>query len=68
MSNSPKKYKSDAAKNTGREIWRKKPGDHYSPSISVSADNEIIIKVAGKAFQAPVNVWFELMRRSKDKR
>lgn len=52
---------------TDREIWRKVPGDYYSPSISVSADNEIIIIVAGKAYQAPVGVWFEVMRRYKEK-
>ena len=53
--------------NTDREIWRKVPGDYYSPYISVSADNEIIICVGGKCYQAPVGVWFELMRRYKKK-
>ena len=59
--------KSQTCENTDREIWRKVPGDFYSPSISVSADNEIIITVAGKAYQAPVGLWFELMRRNREK-
>jgi len=57
----------NTGENTDREIWRKEPGDFYSPYISVSADNEIIICVGGKAYQAPVGVWFELMRRNKEK-
>jgi len=53
----------NAVKNTDREIWRLKPDDYYSPSIHVTENNDIGIKVGGYVLVAPVKEWFKAGER-----
>lgn len=54
-----------ACKNTDKEIWREKPGDHYSPSIHVTADGAIGISVDGMVIVRSVKEWHRLARTNK---
>ena len=47
------------ALNTGKEIWRKTPGDYYSPSIHVTEFGDIGINVGGYVLIAPIEKWHE---------
>ena len=47
-----------AAKNTDKEIWRKIPGDVYSPSIHVTERGDIGIQVGGRVIVLPIEAWF----------
>jgi len=47
-----------AAKNTDKELWRRLPGDVYSPSIHVTVKGDIGIQVGGKVIVLPVEAWF----------
>lgn len=49
--------------NTDKEIWRKTPGDYYSPSIHVTKEGSIGINIAGLVFVMPADRWHELARR-----
>ena len=40
--------------NTDREIWRRVPGDYYSPSLHVTQEGAIGINVGGHVVVAPV--------------
>ena len=51
-----------AGVNTDREIWRKMPGDYYSPSIFVTEFDDIGINVGGRVFVATVYKWHEAGR------
>jgi len=51
---------SNAIKNTDRELWRKIDGDYYSPSIHVTAGDDIGINVGGTVFVMPVEKWHGL--------
>lgn len=55
--------KRSGAKNTDREIWRKVPGDYYSPSIHVTEGGGIGIDVGGFVIVKPVKWWHELAKR-----
>lgn len=46
-----------ACQNTDREIWRKRPGDFYSPSIHVTENGNIGINFGGSVIVAPVERW-----------
>lgn len=46
------------AKNTDKEIWRRVPGDVYTPSIHVTSRGDIGIQVGGKVIILPVEAWF----------
>ena len=46
------------AKNADVEIWRKVPGDYYSPSIHITEHDDIGINVGGTVIVAPVEWWF----------
>lgn len=48
-------------KNTDKRIWKKIPGDAFSPSIHVTEQNTISIDIAGHVISAPVEVWHESM-------
>lgn len=48
----------DAVENTDREIWRRTPGDYYSPSIHVTAEGGIGINVGGQVIVMDVEGWF----------
>ena len=48
--------------NTDRELWRKIPGDYYSPSIHVTEDGSIGINVAGLVFVRTIEQWHHLAR------
>ena len=48
-----------AKKNTDRELWRKVPGDYYSPSIHATEGGGIGINVGGHVIVAPVEKWHE---------
>ncbi len=50
--------------NIDREIWRRVPGDYYSPSIHVTADGEIGINVGGLVYVRSVEEWHKVMRES----
>ena|SRR2546425_196195 len=50
---------SDTGKNTDREIWRKQPGDYYSPSIHVTESGGIGMDVGGHVIVAPIERWHE---------
>ena len=43
--------------NTYKEIWRKIPGDYYSPSIHITEFGGIGINVGGHVLVAPVEKW-----------
>lgn len=47
------------AQNTDKEIWRKIPGDHYSPSIHVTEHLGIGINCGGHVIVAPIEHWHE---------
>jgi len=47
------------AANNDREIWRKNPGDYYSPSIHVTEHKGIGINVGGYVIVAPIEAWHE---------
>jgi hypothetical protein len=46
-------------RNTDRELWRKVPGDFYSPSIHVTKSGGIGINCGGHAIVAPVEKWHD---------
>ena len=46
------------ALNTDRELWRKVPGDYYSPSVFVTENGSIGIDVGGLVLVAYVEAWF----------
>lgn len=49
------------SKNTDREVWRKVPGDYYSPKIFVTEDgNGVGIDVGGFVRVLPVEFWHRL--------
>lgn len=43
--------------NTDREIWRRKPGDFYSPSIYVTQSGGIGMNCHGHVIVAPLEKW-----------
>ena len=43
--------------NTDKEIWRKIPGDYYSPSIHVTEWGDIGINVGGHVLVASTEAW-----------
>jgi len=43
--------------NQDKEIWRKVPGDYYSPSIHVTVSGGIGIDVGGLVIVLPVEKW-----------
>lgn len=43
--------------NTDKEIWRKIPGDYYSPSIHVTEFDGVGINVGGHVLVAPIEEW-----------
>lgn len=45
------------ALNTDRELWRKVPGDYYSPRIHVTDGDGIGIDVGGNVIVLPVELW-----------
>lgn len=49
----------DCAMNTDREIWRRVPGDYYSPSIHVTSGGGIGMNCGGHVIVAPVEAWHE---------
>ncbi len=52
-----------AQQNTDREIWRKVPGDYYSPSIHVTEGGGIGINVGGFVIVKPVEWWHEMAKK-----
>lgn len=48
--------------NTDKEIWRKKAGDFYSPSIHVTKAGGVGINVGGHVIVMPVEKWHALGR------
>jgi hypothetical protein len=48
-----------SCQNTDREIWRRKPGDFYSPSIHVTKDGGIGINCRGTVIVMPIERWHE---------
>ena len=44
-------------KNTDVEIWRRTPGDYYSPSIHVTKGDGIGINCHGHVIVAPIERW-----------
>jgi hypothetical protein len=47
----------DAKQNTDKEIWRKVPGDYYSPSIHVTEGGGIGFNVGGYVIVQPIEAW-----------
>lgn len=45
------------AKNTDREIWRKIPDDHSSPSIHVTENGDIGISIGSVVLVASIEAW-----------
>ena len=45
--------------NTDKEIWRKKPGDYYAPSIHVTEGGGIGMNVGGHVIVAPIERWHD---------
>ena len=60
-----------AAKNTDREIWRRKspdsldPDGYYQPSIHVTEGGGIGMNVGGTVVVMPIEQWHQLALRSK---
>ena len=50
----------ETSENTDKEIWRKKPGDYYSPSIHVTEEGGIGINCGGHVIVAPIERWHEV--------
>lgn len=50
----------DCGKNEDVEIWRKIPGDYYSPSIHVTKSDGIGINVGGLVIVKPIEEWMRL--------
>ena len=50
----------DESCNTDREIWRRIPGDYYSPSIHVTAEGGIGIDVGGRVIVMDIEDWHRL--------
>ena len=48
----------EPCQNTDKEIWRKVPGDYYSPSIHVTESGRIGIKVRGRVLIASIEGWY----------
>ena len=44
--------------NTDKEIWRKIPGDCYSPSIYVTEFGAIGINIGGFPLEAHIEAWY----------
>ena len=53
----------DCAENTDRELWRKVPGDYYSPSIHVTEGGGIGINVCGFVIVKPVEWWHAMAKK-----
>ncbi len=53
----------DCAQNTDRELWRKVPGDYYSPSIHVTEGGGIGIDIGGFVIVKPVEWWHEMAKK-----
>ena len=49
----------DCCSNTDKEIWRKKPGDYYAPSIQVTEGGGIGMNVGDHVIVAPIERWHE---------
>lgn len=49
-------------KNTDKRIWKKVPGDAFSPSIHITAENGVGMDVGGHVIVAPIEIWHEAMR------
>lgn len=49
----------EACQNTDKELWRKRPGDFYSPSIHVTEHEGIGINCRGLVIVASVEKWHE---------
>lgn len=43
--------------NTDKEIWRRKVGDYYSPSIHVTEQGGIGVNCHGHVIVAPIEKW-----------
>lgn len=48
---------SECCLNTDKEIWRRKPGDYYSPSIHVTEYGGIGMNCGGSVIVAPIEKW-----------
>ncbi len=57
---SDKEAQEKIAVNTDREIWRRVPDDHYSPSIHVTVNGDIGINVGGYVLVLPIEEWHRL--------
>ena len=55
-----------AYKNTDREIWRRVPGDAYSPSIFVTESGGIGLNVGGFVIVKPIEDWFALGKKNEE--
>ena len=53
--------------NTDRELWRKLPGDYYSPSIHVTEGGGIGINVGGLVIVKSVEEWHTLAHEAGEK-
>ncbi len=51
---------SGCAKNTDKEIWRKVPGDYYSPCIHVTEFGGIGINLGGHVIVLKLEAWHKL--------
>ncbi len=47
------------SQNTDKELWRKEPSNHYSPSIHVTVNGDIGMNVGGHVLVAPIEAWFK---------
>jgi len=52
----------EPAQNTDKEIWRRIPGDYYSPSILVTIDGNIGINCGGEVVVQSVEKWHQLWK------
>lgn len=50
--------------NTDRELWRETEGDFYAPSIHVTQDGKIRIKVGGLVITKSLREWHALAVRA----
>lgn len=44
-------------KEVWKEVWRKNPGDYYSPSIQATADGKIRINIGGHVITKSIEEW-----------
>lgn len=52
-----------AYQNTDKEIWRRVPGDYYSPSMHATEQGGIGMNLHGHVIVAPIETWHHMAEK-----